>query len=47
MSFLAPVFGDKSIQFMNGEEAKQRRRNYDVFLNKENVEGYFEIFKQV
>jgi len=47
MQWVVPVFGDKIIQFQNGEEARQRRRHYDAFFSNESVKRYFNTFRQV
>ena len=47
MDFIEPVFGKRCIQFMNGEEAKLRRQNYDYYMNSEFVSMYFPSFVEV
>ncbi|XP_052254388.1 cytochrome P450 20A1-like isoform X2 [Dreissena polymorpha] len=47
MSFISPVFGSRSIQFVNGPEARERRRKYDMYLSKDAVHSHFYTFKQI
>ena len=47
MDFIEPVFGNRCIQYMNGEEAKLRRQRYDYFMNSEFVSMYFPSFVEV
>ena len=47
MDFIRPVFGSRSIQFTNGEEAKYRRQRYDCYFNSSSVRGYFPLFVEV
>ena len=47
MDFIEPVFGNRCIQYMNGEEAKLRRQRYDYYMNSEFVSMYFPSFAEV
>ena len=47
MDFIEPVFGNRCIQYMNGEEAKLRRQRYDYYMNSEFVSMYFPSFVEV
>lgn len=47
MDFIEPVFGNRCIQYMNGEEAKLRRQRYDYFMNSEFVSMYFPSFVEI
>lgn len=47
MQWVVPVFGDKILQFQNGDQARERRRYYDRFFAKDEIRKHFPTFVQV
>ncbi|XP_076467327.1 cytochrome P450 20A1-like [Babylonia areolata] len=46
-SIMLPIFGDKSLYFLNGAEGRARRQLYDKSLSHENLDQYSEILNKI
>ncbi|KAL8558521.1 hypothetical protein ACOMHN_038845 [Nucella lapillus] len=46
-SIMLPVFGEKSLYFLNGAEGRARRQLYDKSLHHENLNQYSEILGKI